>query len=36
MFDPVTLPYGAKMLFNTVQLKPGVSLDEAELAIGEM
>jgi hypothetical protein len=36
MFDPVTLPYGAKMLFNTVQLKPGVTLDEAELAIGEM
>ena len=36
MFDPVSIPYGAKMLFNTVTLKPGVSLDEAELAIGEM
>jgi hypothetical protein len=36
MFDPVTLPYGAKMLFNTVKLKTGVSLEDAELAIGEM
>ncbi len=36
MFDPVSIPYGAKMLFNTVQLKPGVSVDDAELAIGEM
>ncbi len=36
MFDPVSIPFGAKMLFNTVTLKPGVSLDEAELAIGEM
>ena len=36
MFDPVTLPYGAKMLFNTVKLKAGVTLEDAELAIGEM
>ena len=36
MFDPVTIPYGAKMLFNTVKLKPGASFDDAELAIGEM
>lgn len=36
MFDPVTLPFGAKMLFNTVKLKPGVSLEDAEIAIGEM
>lgn len=36
MFDTVSIPFGAKMLFNTVKLKPGVSLDEAELAIGEM
>jgi hypothetical protein len=36
MFDPVTLPFGAKMLFNTVKLKPGVSFDEVELAVGEM
>ena len=36
MFDPITLPFGAKMLFNTVKLKPGVSFDEVELAVGEM
>ena len=36
MFDPVSIPFGVKMLFNSVKLKPGVSLDEAELAIGEM
>lgn len=24
MFGPITLPFGAKMLFNTVTLKPGV------------
>ena len=36
MFDSVSIPFGAKMLFNTVKLKPGVSLDDAELAIGEM
>jgi len=36
MFDPITIPFGAKMLLNTVKLKPGVSLDDAELAIGEM
>jgi len=26
MFGPITLPFGAKMLFNTVTLKPGVTL----------
>ena len=36
MFDPITLPYGAKMLFNTVKLKPGVTFEEVELAVGEM
>jgi hypothetical protein len=36
MFDPVTIPFGAKMLFNTVKLKPGVSTDDVELALGEM
>jgi len=36
MFDPVTIPFGAKMLFNTVKLKPGVNLEEVELALGEM
>jgi hypothetical protein len=36
MFDPIKLPFGAKMLFNTVKLKPGVTLEDVELAVGEM
>lgn len=36
MFGPITIPYGAKMLFNTVTLKPGISFDEVEMAVGEM
>jgi len=36
MFSPLTLPFGAKMLFNTVTLKPGVSFDDVELAVGEL
>jgi hypothetical protein len=36
MFGPITLPYGAKMLFNTVKLKPGVSFEDVEMAVGEL
>ena len=36
MFGPITIPFGAKMLFNTIRLKPGVSLEDVELALGEM
>jgi hypothetical protein len=36
MFEPVSIPFGCKMLFNTLKLKPGVSLDDVELALGEM
>jgi hypothetical protein len=36
MFDPITLPFGAKMLFNTVTLRPGVKFEDVELAVGEM
>lgn len=36
MFGPITLPFGAKMLFNTVKLKPGVTFDDVEMAVGEM
>ena len=36
MFGPISIPYGAKMLFNTVTLKPGVSFDQVELAFGEL
>jgi hypothetical protein len=36
MFGPITLPFGAKMLFNTVTLKPGVTFDDVEMAVGEL
>ena len=36
MFEPVTIPFGAKMLFNTLVLKSGVEFDEVELTLGEM
>ena len=36
MFQPVTIPFGAVMLSNVVKLKDGVSVDDAELALGEM
>jgi hypothetical protein len=36
MFDAVSIPFGAKMLFNTIKLRQGIGLEDAELAIGEM
>ncbi len=36
MFAPITVPFGAKILFNVLKLKPGVPFDEVELALGEM
>ena len=36
MFGPITIPFGAKMLFNTVTLKPGVTFEEVEMAVGEL
>jgi hypothetical protein len=36
MFLPVTIPFGAKMLFNTATIKPGVAFEDVELALGEM
>lgn len=36
MFGPITIPFGARMLFNEVRLKPGVSIDDVELALAEM
>jgi len=36
MFGPITVPFGAKMLFNTVTLKPGVTFEDIELAVGEL
>ena len=36
MFGPITIPFGTKLLFNTVKLKPGVTYDDVELALAEM
>ena len=36
MFGPVIIPFGAKMLFNTVKLKPGVDQDDVDVALAEM
>ena len=36
MFGPITIPFGAKMLLNTVKLKPDVNFDQLETAVGEM
>ena len=36
MYGAIEVPFGAKMLFNTVKLKPGVSMEDVEMAIGEM
>ena len=36
MFTPITIPFGAKMLLNTLKLKPGVEMESVELALGEM
>ncbi|MDP1607277.1 MAG: hypothetical protein Q8L93_11685, partial [Rhodocyclaceae bacterium] len=36
MFHPVSIPFGCKMLFNEIKLKPGVTLEEVDMALGEM
>lgn len=36
MYTPITIPFGAKMLFNTIQLKPDIAMEDVELALGEM
>jgi len=36
MFQPIKIPFGAVMLSNVVKLKPGVTIEDAELALGEM
>lgn len=36
MFDAIVIPFGAKMLFNTVKLKAGIHFIDVELALGEM
>jgi len=36
MFHPITIPFGAVMLFNVVDLKDGVTIEDVELTLGEM
>ena len=36
MFLPIEIPFGSKMMFNVVQLKPEYTVEDAELAMGEM
>lgn len=36
MFTPITIPFGAVMLYNVVKLKPSVTIEAVELALGEM
>lgn len=36
MFGPITIPFASKMLFNTVKLKPGVDMDDVDIALAEM
>lgn len=36
MFGPIEIPFGCVMLFNVVDLKEGVSIEDVELALGEM
>ena len=36
MFHPIEVPFGCAMLFNVVDLKEGVSIEDVELVLGEM
>ena len=36
MFHPIEIPFGSKMLFNVVDLKDGVTIEDVELLLGEM
>ena len=36
MFEPVEIPFGCVMLFNVVDLKEGVTIEDVELLLGEM
>ena len=36
MFGSIEIPYDSVMLFNVVRLKPGVGMDDVDLALGEM
>jgi len=36
MFEPIQIPYGCVMMFNVVDLKEGVTVEDVELVLGEM
>lgn len=36
MFSPIEIPFGCVMLFNVVNLKEGVNIEDVELTMGEM
>lgn len=36
MYEPVEIPFGCVMMFNVVDLKEGVTVEDVELALGEM
>ena len=36
MFHPIEVPFGCAMLFNVVDLKEGVNIEDVELVLGEM
>ena len=36
MFHPIEIPFGCVMMFNVVDLKEGVTVEEVELSLGEM
>ena len=36
MFHPIEVPFGCVMLFNVINLKEGVTVEDVELALGEM
>ena len=36
MFHPINIPFGCVMLFNVVDLKDGVTVEDVELVLGNM
>ena len=36
MFEPIEIPFGCVMMFNVVDLKDGVKVEDFELVLGEM
>lgn len=36
MFNPIEIPFGCVMMFNVVDLKDGVTVEDVELVLGQM